>query len=332
MQQYYILLAFIITFLAVPSFTIAADNLFFGVTLDGYPLTHSRLQEVKLHLGLSPRLIVFFMQWPEHSTPIGFPQETISAIRNIGAIPCLTWEPMFYKDGQEVTIAHERITSGEYDHYIDAFASSAKKYGKLIIIRFAHEMNLSRYHWGTDAVSYGRKSPEMYRAMYRYVVNRFRRLDVSNVRFAFCPNAESLPSPLRDPHAVWNTVQAYYPGDDVVDYLGMDGYNWGTTQTVDKNGWQSTFRSFENIFSPLYTELKKLAPSKPMIVFETASTNAGGDLEEWIDGALQTMVHWGIKGFCWFEVNKELDWRMESKLSNRHRFLINSLSIKSSGP
>lgn len=226
------------------------------------------------------------------------------------AVPCLSWEPMYIRNGQEVVIDYERIVKGEYDLYLEEFAKQAKLWGKPLLIRFAHEMNLERYHWGTTTKGrYGPRSPEIYQSMFRYVVTYFRTLGVDNVLWVFCPNSESIPHPVRD-QALWNQASNYYPGDAYVDVLGMDGYNWGTTQTVKKNGWQSQWLTFREIFEPLYRELKALSPHKPIVVCEIASTDQGGDKSAWIKEAWATAKAWEVKGLIWFQLKKEVDWNI----------------------
>jgi len=287
----------------------AAGKPSFGFVLDGYPIDAARLSALHDQTGISPGMVTFFLQWPQSPVEQQFPAETLMTISQAGAVPCITWEPMFIQDGKEIAIDARDILSGRYDIFIDRFAKDAMRFKKDIIIRFAHEMNLERYHWGGPRESFGPESPDRYRKMFRYVVKRFRAAKASNVFFAFCPNAESLPNPKRD-SAGWNEARAYYPGDDVVDLVGMDGYNWGTTQTKGKHGWDSTFRSFSDIFAPIRLELTSFAPGKSMMVFEVASAALGGDKSAWIQDALETAGSWGLVALNWFEADKEVDWRL----------------------
>jgi hypothetical protein len=283
---------------------------FWGVALDDYPLTEARLKRVEEELGFRPQIVLFYLQWPEPGGSGEFPLDSLEVIWQSRAAPCFTWEPMFVRDKSEVAIPYKQILGGRYDAYLTAFAQQAAAWNRPFIIRFAHEMNLSRYHWGTDKSGYGPQSPEIYQRLFRYVVNLFRKEGANQVLWAFCPNAESLPNPTRDPAAAWNRVQNYYPGDQYVDILGMDGYNWGTTQTREKHGWQSRWQSFQEIFAPLYQELRSLSPGKPLVVFETASAKQGGDKTAWIKKALPVLRAWGVQGIIWFHVNKEVDWRL----------------------
>ena len=212
---------------------------------------------------------------------------------------------MYFKNGDEMVIPAHAILSGEYDVYIAAFAQEAAQWDKPLIIRFAHEMNLSRYHWGGTAAEYGPKSPALYRKMFRYVVDRFRGKDAGNVLWAFCPNAESVPQ------EAWNTIAAYYPGGDVVDYFGIDGYNWGPTQNIEQHGWNSRWQTFKEIFSRAHSELRVLDASKPLLIFETASVDVGSSQSQWLADALETSRLLGIDGMVWFQADKENDWRLQ---------------------
>lgn len=287
--------------------SLAEGRFKWGVALDGYPIASDRLEKVEQETGVAADLVVFFMAWPEHGhLPAVFPFETLNAIHDHGAIPCLTWEPMYFKDGDEHAISARAILSGEYDAYISSFARHAARWNKRMIIRFAHEMNLARYHWGGTAEEYGPDSPGLYKQMFRYVVKRFREYGANNVLWAFNPNAESVPQ------EAWNNIAAYYPGCDFVDLLGIDGYNWGATQNIQQHGWNSRWQTFEQIFGAAHSELRALDDSKPLFIFETSSVCAGGEQSLWLADALETSRDWNIDGMVWFHADKENDWRLQA--------------------
>jgi len=288
--------------------------LFFGVALDGCPITGERLQSVTNEIGFQPGIVLFFLQWPSMTCQGSsrFPAESLDAIWNMGAIPCLTWEPMYYSEGREIMVTCQDILNGAYDPYLLGFAKQSASWKRPFMIRFAHEMNIERYHWGTKKEGYGPESPHIYRRMFRYVVTIFQKAGAQNVLWVFCPNSESVPNASYDPGASWNRIEDYYPGDKYVDVLGIDGYNWGTTQTRAKNGWDSQWKNFTAIFRPTWKKLRQLAPDKPIFVFETASVNQGGDKGLWIKNAFKAARAWKLNGLVWFQVKKEYDWRINS--------------------
>jgi mannan endo-1,4-beta-mannosidase len=296
----------------------AGDPLLWGFALDGYPIRAETIERVERETGLHAQIVEFFLQWPAAGAAGPFPRESLDAVWSRGAIPVVTWEPMYYKEGREIVVPQAEILGGRYDSFVDSFAREAKAWGRPFMIRFAHEMNISRYHWGTEEREYGPKSPEVYRDMFRYVVSRFRKAGVRNVLWVFCPNAESVPNASYDPTASWNQARRYYPGDEYVDVLGMDGYNWGTTRTKEKHGWNSHWKSFRELFQPIYEELRGLSPQKPLLVFETASAGRGGNKTAWIQESLFTLDGWDVQGCVWFQAEKEVDWRIQSGVDLSH--------------
>jgi len=301
-------------FAFTPATINSKERLLWGFALDGYPVTQQKLKDIESETGLTSDITVFFLQWPspENIKNARFPLESLENIWNRGSVPCITWEPMHYRDNREIMIHYKDILNGSYDSYINAFANQAKLWGKPFMIRFAHEMNLQRYHWGTEEKDYGRESPVIYRNMFRYIVSSFRKAGASNVLWVFCPNAESVPQTSYNKTASWNIIKNYYPGDDYVDILGIDGYNWGTTQKMEKHGWDSQWRTFKEIFKPARNELASISSKKDVIIFETATIDLGGSKTLWIKEALETSKEWGLTGIVWFQANKELDWRIDS--------------------
>lgn len=288
-------------------------QMYFGLAVDGLPSQPVVFKEMENEAGLPVSMVNFFLQWPQDPEEMNFPGKTLEAVHSFGAMAVLTWEPMYYdQHGREYMIRARDILQGSYDHYIEGFASRVRDLGYPVIIRFAHEMNLERYHWGGSMEEYGAESPGRYRDMFKYVAQRFDKAGAKNAMFAFCPNAESVPSPQGEEGAEWNRAENYYPGDEYVDVLGMDGYNWGKAHTLEEHGWQSRWQSFEKIFESIYMDLKSINPDKPVYVFETASPDKGGDRDLWVSQAFETARKWGLQGIFWFQVDKETDWRLRA--------------------
>lgn len=288
-----------------------------GLALDGRPITQERLAALAAAQGVRPAVVTVFEQWPENpgAPDLAGLAASLAAIRAAGATPVVTWEPMYYRaDGTEVIVPAARILDGSYDAYCAAFAALLVAQRAPVIVRLMHEANLGRYHWGVAKEAYDAHAPEVYQKLWRHIVARVRSSAgggaTAAIRFAFCPNAEGVPGPGNSVAHGWNTIAAYYPGADWVDVVGVDGYNWGDTQTPAKNGWQSQWRSFENVLGPAVGELRALAPGKPLYVFETATAPTGGDKAAWLREAAATARAWRVEAVCWFEADKEIDWRM----------------------
>lgn len=286
------------------------SSLFLGFAIEGFPITHDAIQAIEQETKIAPQVIQFYLQWPEPTFHFHSITSSLDAIWKQNAIPCITWEPRVVKNEKEINIPSEEILNGNYDSYLSYIAVEAKQWQKPIIVRFAHEMNLEKYHWGFESKEeFGSQAPDIYIKMFRYVVSFFKKKEVTNILWVFCPNVDSVPN------EKWNRASQYYPGDEFVDILGMDGYNWAVSPEIADSRrltWQSPWRSFESTFYPLYQELKALSHDKPIIVFETSSAQRPllPNTSEWIKDAIKVAKTWKILGIIWFQVNKEEDWRI----------------------
>ncbi|MFO7870194.1 MAG: glycosyl hydrolase [Kiritimatiellia bacterium] len=290
----------------------AAEATYVGFALDGYPITEERLHGLAGPQGQRPDMVMFYLQWPSPANLAGsdFPTESVEAIHDAGSMPCITWEPMYIEGGEEKTIQASVVTNGTYDAYIRTFARQAADWGKPVLVRFAHEMNISRYHWGTSEADYGPDSPRLYTALFRYVVELCRDAGNTNILWVFCPNAESVPAPSQEDATTWNRMLSYYPGDAYVDVLGVDGYNWGLSRNTKEHGWTSRPKTFRDIFEKPVRELTIVAPQKPVIVFETASVGDTSEKSEWLRKAFNASADLDIHGIIWFQVDKETYWTL----------------------
>jgi beta-mannanase len=161
-------------------------------------------------------------------------------------------------------------------------------------------MNGNWYPWDGSHNGANQTATAKYVSAFRHIHDVFTGAGANNVLWVFSPNCDSVPGDS------WNQWANYYPGDSYVDWMGVDGYNWGNVQTT------STWRSFSAIFSTIYSGLA--AKGKPIIIPETASAEGGGDKAAWISGILPALKSSfpGIKALVWFDTNKETDWRMDS--------------------
>lgn len=240
-------------------------------------------------------VVLWFMHWTDP-----FPKEDANLVYSNGSVPLITWEPW---------ITHplgtlEAIASGAYENYVREFLQAAKDWGRPLFLRFAHEMNGNWYPW--DGFHNGREAaPEKYKRAWIYIYNLKEKIGAENVNLVWCPNNTN------QPEAPWNKVSAYYPGDQYVDWLGMDGYNWGY------GSWQT----FDSVFNNVYQSLISLT-QKPLMIGEFASAEGSGSKADWIKEALSKIKtkYPRLKLFCWFNINKERDWRINSSNSSEAAF------------
>ncbi len=218
-------------------------------------------------------------------------------------IPMATWEPR--------TASLADITAGQFDAMAHERAQAAKAVGKPIFLRFAHEMNGDWYPWGGAKNGNDASGPQKYVAAWRHLHDLFVADGATNVVWVWCPNIGG------SPNADWNQPSAYYPGDAYVDWVGVDGYNWGTSQSWSK------WTAFNDILGSVYASYA--AMGKPMMVAETGSVEGGGDKAAWVVALGQTLKTFpAVKAFVYFDTYDELnktDWKIDSSMSARDAFV-----------
>jgi hypothetical protein len=186
------------------------------------------------------------------------------------------------------------LAAGKYDSAIKTWAGAVKSYGKAIMIRPLWEMNGDWFLWGKEA----KANPTTY-------VNAWRRFYdlckvAPNISWVWCPNTiynGSTPLP------------SLFPGYDYIDWVGIDGYNWGSRKGI----WSS----FGMVFGPTYQQIKTIT-SKPMMICETGCTEIGGSKPFWISDMFAALPAYDkIRALVWFNWNIyeggiRWDWQIES--------------------
>lgn len=266
-----------------------ADGLWTGIFDEVSPNDLTGVARLEKAIGQKFASIMWFQDW---ST--GFSTEKAAAAWNAGYLPNVTWEPWFFGDQNKILLSD--ILSGQWDAYIVKWGRDAAAFRKPVIVRWGHEFNGDWYPW---SLAKNGESPETYIQAYRRVHDLVTAAGARNLIWAWCPNAESLP-----PKA-WNTPVKAYPGDDYVDWIGIDGYDFDGNDT------------FESKFARPYAELTK-AFDKPLFIGEMSTGRKGADRAAWIDAMHLALVNKfpAIKGFVWFNINKERDWRLEESAAS----------------
>jgi beta-mannanase len=282
-----------------------ADFLGFGIYDPGCPPRLGQVSAWERQLGAPISIISWYQAWGSQYAPCR--PDLIQKVHSRHLIPLITWEPWQLPDtlpasrkpADQPDFALVRLLDGAYDSYIQSWAGNLAKCPGPIWLRPLHEMNGDWYPWGGMVNG---NNPELFRQVWRYLRSIFRAAGAHNVAWIWCPYAHSVPA------TAANSLEHYFPGVDQVDWLALDGYNWGSTQP-----W-SQWQSFTEIFSPAYTRLVDLAPKKPIVIAEIGCAESGGSKADWIRDAFhQITSHCDkIRAVVWFQIDKECDWRLNS--------------------
>jgi beta-mannanase len=262
-----------------------------GAYISGAKEDPVQIDEFADMAGTSPAIVMWFQGWAGNENRFDPPR--MDAVASRGAMPMVTWEPWDYAERKtQPEYSLRKIVAGKHDRYVRQWARDAAEWGEPLYLRFAHEMNADWYSWSAGVN--GNTSAE-YVAAWRHVVDIFRQEGATNVRWVWSPSV-SLEG--------GTPFEELYPGDDYVDWIALDGYNYGDSQ-VDGG--------------PSYDEIIALAPEKPFMISETASTEEGGDKATWMRDAFYLDIPTRLpktKAVVWFNKDKLADWRVNSSPSS----------------
>ncbi len=222
-----------------------------------------------------------------------FPAEICRLLDRYGAVPLLFWSPWDrpYEEnkGIEKKFTLSSILEGKWDSYIDSWAEGAKQFGRPMLAAFGLEMNGIWFPWGGFHYGGGNivgnmagkpvyEGPDTFKKAYRYVVERVRQKGAKNILWGFHVNHTTYPN------EAWNRIAQYYPGSDVVDWMGFSVYG----QLFSSQGWWS---SFQGVFDDSYREMEAIDPIKPMVLAEwgVGEFPRSGDKAVWIAQAFDSI-------------------------------------------
>jgi len=202
----------------------------------------------------------------------------------------MDWARKQARAGRAIQIAWEPndIRAVRDDDYLNKWAEDAGKCGTPMFLRFGGEMNGNWTSWGRDPLAYRRA----FRLVHQ-VINRH----AANVALVWAPGAV----PTRN-------LDDYYPGDDVVDWVGISLYLVRYyDDDLSRPAWQDGPASF---IAPFY---EKYAARKPLCLTECGisrrSRVEGKDADPYAAARIFDLLdaikirYPRLKMFCWFTRN-----------------------------
>ncbi|MGH2578488.1 MAG: glycosyl hydrolase, partial [Actinomycetota bacterium] len=160
-----------------------------------------------------------------------------------GRIPLIGWSC-----GKSSAIAR-----GDFDEVIRKTGEAFKAFGHEFMMRYCWEMDGNK-RAGTVG------SPEDFIAAWRRIYDIIaNQVGAKNVVWVWCGNAAHFKRPNDGGHYAFE----YYPGDDVVDWISSDGYNWGVSDRNGSGGHDDRWRGFVEIFDEFMLWARSTGPSGP---------------------------------------------------------------------
>ena len=260
-----------------------ADLLFGAYTYGGVWDGLAPVLGLETALGRRLDIVHWFSGWDTVFDP-----ELLQPLRDSGRLPLISWE--------SGDIPLREIAAGSHDGYVRAWARAAAAWGGPVYVRPFPEMNGDWTPWNGD--------PEALVAAWRHLVRVFGEEGAANVRWVWSPNITD------EPRTAENRLERYYPGEEYVDVLAVDGYNWGSVRP-----W-SDWTEFSDMIGESYDRITALG-TQPFWVAETASAELGGDKGEWVRRMFaDSSAFPRLEAIIWFDENKETDWRASSSAAS----------------
>ncbi len=246
-----------------------ANGCYLGV-LDAYP--GGRLGNADDFARRLGRSVGVAYDYSRYGTP--FPTEWARGQAARGRLVQIAWEPQ------------NGLGQVQDDDYLNHWAEDAARCGTGVFLRFGGEMNGDWTPWGRDPAAYKRAFRLVHAVMARHA---------PNVAMVWAPNAVPVTG-----------VDAYYPGDDAVDWVGISLY---LVRFYDDDprrpAWQDSPVGF---IAPFY---QKYAARKPFCLAECGVTRrsrvegvdadpfAAVRVEDLLDAARVRFPR--LKMLCWFD-------------------------------
>lgn len=261
------------------------------------------------HAGKGCSIIHWGSSWGSGGTNRPFYPTDSNNARNHGSYPMIDWSPsdsgLYGGSTTQPTLSLGTIIAGNWDSYIDSWAAQVATWGHPLFIRLMWEMN-GDPGWFPWSESVNGNSAGQYVTAWRRIVTRCRAAGATNITWFWCPNTLYPGS---------QDLAELYPGDDVVDWVGCDLYNWGTT-----GGHNETNVPFATRMSQTYDAVYALASAtKPFMLGEWGCTETLGNKPAWLTDALTQAsqgVYPNLRGLVYFNwAAAGADWPIETSLA-----------------
>ncbi|HEX7806283.1 MAG TPA: PKD domain-containing protein [Cellulomonas sp.] len=237
-------------------------------------------------IGRKLDLVRFYVRW---DTPL-MPDAVVRSVAR-DRTPVLSITPK-KEDGTKLSWAS--IAAGDQDARIREQAAAVAGLGVPVFLVFQHEPDM--------ATGYG--SPAEFRAAWRHYVEVFRQQGVTNAAWTWVMTPTGFAATASTP------AGDFYPGDDVVDWIALDPYNWYGCAPSVPTAWQSMAQAA----GPFRTWAQP--HGKPLMLAEWGSVEDPADparRADWYRETLAMSTSWPeLKAISAFDATGNCAWRVDS--------------------
>ena len=284
-----------------------SDPLLTGAYIGGSGSYASNLELFGNWLGHPPALTMEFVEGLRSRDVVSrFLANRMTPIWEAGSVPVVTWLPSTGTTTETADDIAREVADGDHDALIERWAARLRDWTigdgteRRFYFRPGHEMNGNWFPWSADSSSTTNDYIEMWRRIHGIFTES--GLDGTTMQWMWSPNADEIGGV---------RAEAYYPGDDYVDWVGLDGFNFGESQSY------SEWRTPEEIFGSMLERMRELT-GKPVALPEVASSSFRGDdytpsaKARWVRRLFSFADDNDVRMVNWFNTEKsgvdESDW------------------------
>src|SRR6202011_2910949 len=143
----------------------------FGMYQTGAPWSWGQFNTVESQINRHSAIVHWYAQWGNQSgvyTPTEL--NMLNAVRQHGSLPLITWEPWVGPPATNNPFPLKAIAAGQFDTYIDGWATGLAAFGHPVMLRWGPEMQGNWLPWGANING---NTPADYIAAYRHDHDRF---------------------------------------------------------------------------------------------------------------------------------------------------------------
>jgi hypothetical protein len=218
----------------------------------------------------------FFMDYFRFNVQFSEAKEFIHEHYDKGHLMLISLQPTISPFGGDPNgnVVMMDLLNGDYDQYILDWAYGLKELNEPVFLRYGNEMNGDWAQW--CAWYYG-LDPDLFIMSWVRVHTIFEMVEAENVLFVWNPHDRTYPD------YDWQVQYLYYPGDNMVDWIGLTAYNNGVTRPAE------SWRNFDDCYKDIYIEYRRRYSDKPFMITEFACNEIGGSKAEWIETGLESL-------------------------------------------
>jgi hypothetical protein len=250
--------------------------------------------------------VYFSHEW-ENASDRSFPWEAVKRIDEVEkSIPFIrlmlrtTYDAT--KKKEEVFTFDKIIHDADINAALKEWGVKAAEFGRPLVVEYGTEVNSETFPWNGAYNGANQAAAENFQKVYRHIVEVIEGAGARNITWVFHVTAADEGTP------EWNRISSYYPGPDVVDWVGISVYGPQTKR--------EDCVSFEKAMGDVMKDphgVTSLAGGKPLFILETGvvkdypkKTPNDAQCEQglWAEKALDALIRnpWDMKvrGFSWW--------------------------------